>query len=68
MKIFSELAIGRMQQIHCEGWRPDSPTYYCFGCIVDFVVLLFYLVCVGRSGSLSGGVFNQLKLVTLSIV
>ena len=35
---------------------------------MDFVVLLFYLVCVDRSGSLSGGAFNQLKLVTLSIV
>ena len=29
---------------------------------------LFYLVCVDRSGSLSGGAFNQLKLVTLNIV
>ena len=52
----------------CEGWRPDSPTYYSFGCIVDLVVLLFYLVCVDRSGSLSIGAFNRLKLVTLSIV
>ena len=42
-------------------------TYYYFGCIVDFEVLLFYLVCVDRSGSLSGGAFNQLKLVTLNI-
>ena len=52
----------------CEEWQPDLPTYYCFGCIVDFVVLLLYLVCVDRSGSLSGSAFNQLKLVTLSIV
>ena len=52
----------------CEGWRLVSPTYYCFGCIVDFVVLLFYLVCVDRSGYLSGSAFNQLKLVTLSII
>ena len=53
----------------CEDWRPDLPTYYCFGCIVDFVVLLiYYSVCVDRSGSLFGGAFNQLKLVTLSIV
>ena len=43
-------------------------SYYCFRCIVDFVVLLFYWVCVDRSGSLSGGAFNQLKLVTLNIV
>ena len=60
----------------CEGWRLDKWVcqlqgrffYYCFGCIVDFVVLLFYSVCVDRSGSLSGGAFNQLKLVTLNIV
>ena len=60
----------------CEEWQPDEWicqlqgrfSYYCFGCIVDFVVLLFYLVCVDRSGSLSGGAFNQLKLVTLKIV
>ena len=33
---------------------------------MDLVVLLFYSVCVDRSGSLSSGAFNQ--LVTLSIV
>ena len=37
--------------------------------IVDFIVLLFYGTGrVDGSGSLSGGAFNQLKLVTLSIV
>ena len=42
---------------------------YCFGCIVDFVVLLvYYSDCVDRSGSLSGGAFNQLRLATLNIV
>ena len=55
-------------EIYVRDGNPDLPTYYCFKCIVDFVVLLFYLVCVDRSGSLSGGAFNQLKLVTLSIV
>ena len=36
---------------------------------MDLVVLLvYYSVCVDRSGSLSGGAFNQLKLVTLSEV
>ena len=30
--------------------------------------LLFGTGCVNGSGSLSGGAFNQLKLVTLSIV
>ena len=30
--------------------------------------LLFGTGCVDRSGSLSGGAFNQLKLVTLNIV
>ena len=39
------------------------------GCIVDLIVLLFYGTgCVDSSGFLSGGAFNQLKLVTLSIV
>ena len=52
----------------CEEWQLDLPTHYCFGCIVVFVVLLFYLVCVDRSGSLSGCAFNQLRLVTFSIV
>ena len=53
----------------CEEWRSDLPTYYCFGCIVDFVVLLvYYSDCVDRSGSLSSGAFNQLRLVTLNIV
>ena len=42
---------------------------YCFGCIVDLVVLLiYYSDCVDRSGSLSGSAFNQLRLVTLNIV
>ena len=63
-----QILVTRHQKL-CEGLRLDSPTYYCFGCIVDFVVLLvYYSVCVDRSGSLSGGAFNQLKLVTLSIV
>ena len=36
---------------------------------MDLVVLLiYYSDCVDRSGSLSGGAFNQLKLVTLRIV
>ena len=35
---------------------------------MDLVVLLFYLVCVDRSGSLSSGAFNQLRLATLNIV
>ena len=39
------------------------------GCIVDFCsTSLFGTGCVDGSGSLSGGAFNQLKLVTLSIV
>ena len=39
------------------------------GRIVDLIILLFYGTgCADGSGSLSGGAFNQLKLVTLSIV
>ena len=42
---------------------------YCPRRIVGLVVLLvYYLGCVDRSGSLSGGAFNQLRLVTLNIV
>ena len=42
---------------------------YCLRCIVDFIVLLLFGTgCVDGSGSLSGGAFNQLKLVTLNIV
>ena len=42
---------------------------YCSRCIVDLVVLLvYYSDCVDRSGSLSGGAFNQLRLATLNIV
>ena len=54
----------------CEEWRPVSPNHYRFGCIVDLVVLLvyIYIVCVDRSGSLSGGAFNQLRLATLNVV
>ena len=39
--------------------------------VVDFCStshFYIYIVCVDRSGSLSGGAFNKLKLVTLSIV
>ena len=55
----------------CEGWATRFATSpnYCFGCIVDLVVLLvYYSDYVDRSGSLSGGAFNQLRLVTLNIV
>ena len=42
---------------------------YCLRRIVDFIVLLLFgMGCVDGSGSLSGSAFNQLKLVTLSIV
>ena len=56
------MTAGRVRQLQ------DRFCYYCFGCIVDFIVLLFYLICVDRSGSLSGSAFNQLKFVTLNIV
>ena len=54
---------------YCEELRLVSPNYYHLGCIVDLVVLLvYYLDCVDRSGSLSSGAFNQLRLATLNIV
>ena len=53
----------------CEELQPVLPNYYRFGCIVDLIVLLvYYSVCVDRSGSLSSSAFNQLRLVTLNIV
>ena len=51
------------------GVRMCQLIIYCFGHIVDLVVLLVYFSdCVDRSGSLSGGAFNQLRLATLNIV
>ena len=42
---------------------------YCLEHIVGLVVLLvYYLGCVDRPGSLFGGAFNQLRLATLNIV
>ena len=51
------------------GDRMRQLIIYCSGCIVDLIVLLiYYSDCVDRSGSLSGGAFNQLRLATLNIV
>ena len=55
----------------CEEWATGFATspIYCFGCIVDLVVLLvYYSGCVDKSGSLSSGASNQLRLATLNIV
>ena len=42
---------------------------YCLGHIVDFYSTSLYGTgCVDGPGSLSGGAFNQLKLVRLNIV
>ena len=57
--------------LSCEEWatRFTTAPIYCFGRIVDFVVLLvYYSGGVDRSGSLSSGAFNQLRLATLEIV
>ena len=52
-----------------DGDRMHQLIIYCFGCIVDLVVLLvYYSGCVDRSGSLSGSAFNQLRLAMLNIV
>ena len=51
------------------GDRMHQLIIYCFWHIVDLVVLLvYYSNHVDKSGSLSGGAFNQLRLVTLNIV
>ena len=52
-----------------DGDRMRQLIIYCFGHIVDLVVLLvYYSGCVDRSGSLSSSAFNQLRLVMLNIV
>ena len=59
-----------MYQIMC-GMATGLATVniYCLRRIGDLVVLLiYYSECVDRSGSLFGGAFNQLRLVTLNIV
>ena len=60
----------KIYQHPCEGGdRMCQLIIYCFRRIVDLVVLLvYYSGCVDRSGSLSGGAFNQLRLATLNIV
>ena len=55
----------------CMRWQPVSPQLIFIVSIGDFCStsrFYIYIVCVDRSGSLSGGAFNQLKLVTLNIV
>ena len=55
----------------CAGWRPVLPQLIFIVLVMDFCStsrFYIYIVCVDRSGSLSSGAFNQLKLVTLNIV
>ena len=55
--------------VHALATGSATVNIYCLRHIVDFIVLLLFgMGCVDGSGSLSGGAFNQLKLVTLSIV
>ena len=54
----------------CEGWQLDAPTYHLlFRMYSGFcsTSLLLFGLC-RQTGSLSGGAFNQLKLVTRRIV
>ena len=55
--------------VHALATGSATVNIYCLRRIVDFIVLLLFGTgCVDSSGSLSGGAFNQLKIVTLSIV
>ena len=55
--------------VHALATSSVTVNIYCLRRIVDFIVLLLFgMDCVDGSGSLSGGAFHQLKLVTLSIV
>ena len=73
--------VSSLREYSHHGWMSSQVGYLCthsrlvllrltyLGRIVDLIVLFFYGTgCVDGSGSLSGGAFNQLKLVTLSIV
>ena len=56
---------------NCAGRRPVSPQLIFIVSVVDFCStshFYIYIVCVDRSGSLSGSAFNQLRLATLNIV
>ena len=58
-----------VQKMHALATGSATVNIYCLRRIVDFIVLLLFgMGCVDGSGSLSGGAFNQLKLVTLGIV
>ena len=55
----------------CAGRRPVSPQLIFIVLVVDFCStsrFYIYIVCVDRTGSLSGSAFNQLRLATLNIV
>ena len=55
----------------CAGQRPVAPQLIFIVSVVDLCStsrFYIYIVCVDRTGSLSGGAFNQLRLVTLNIV
>ena len=55
----------------CPRRRPVLPQLIFIVSVGDFCStshFYIYIVCVDRSGSLSGSAFNQLKLVTLNIV
>ena len=58
-------------QKSCAGRRLVLPPLIFIVLVVNFCStshFYIYIVCVDRSGSLSGGAFKQLKLVTLNIV
>ena len=55
----------------CVRRRPVLPQLIFIVSVVDFCStsrFYIFIVCVDRSGSLSGGAFNQLRLATLNIV
>ena len=55
----------------CVGWHPVLPQLIFIVLVVDFCStsrFYIYIVCVDRTGSLSGSAFNQLRLATLNIV
>ena len=58
-----------MVLLHALVTNSATVNIYCLGHIVDFYSTSLYGTgCVDGPGSLSGGAFNQLKLVRLNIV
>ena len=65
------LSLWCILMLDCAGRRLVAPQLIFIVLVVDFCStsrFYIYIVCVDRTGSLSSGAFNQLRLATLNIV